>query len=77
MVEQEQTHRIKYEETMLNATVNDTQRGHYLGSAISLVALISATYSAYIGAHPAVSIALVSIPVLSTIKAIISNKTNK
>ena len=74
MVEQEQVHRLGYDIAILEATVRDTRRAHYLGGFISVLALICSLYAAMIGAHPAVSIALVSIPIASIVRAFLKEK---
>jgi len=75
MVEQEQAHRIAHEANGLSATIRDTRRGHWLGGAISIAAIFGSAYTAYIGAHPAVSMALVGIPITTIINAILKNKS--
>ena len=50
MVEEEQAHRIAYENARLAALTADTRRGHYLGGLISLVAIAAAAVAA-LGAH--------------------------
>jgi uncharacterized membrane protein len=75
MVEQEQAHRIEHESNSLKAAIRDTKRGHWLGALISLAALGASLYAAYIGAHPTVSIALVGVPIATTINAILKNKS--
>ena len=74
MVEQEQIHRLQHGNTVLEATISDTKRAHYLGGLISVLALISSLYAAMIGAHPTVSIALVSIPIASIVRAFLKEK---
>ena len=76
MVEKEQEHRINTDKSALIATIADTQRGHYLGSLISLSSILGCVYSVYIGASAIVSVALVGIPVLAMVKAIVGNKLN-
>jgi hypothetical protein len=76
MVEAEQSHRISYEQAHLNALANDTRRGHYIGLAISVAAMGGAAFTAYIGAHWSVSIALVGVPILGIIRAIVGSKTS-
>jgi len=75
MVEQEQAHRIAHETNCLNASIRDTRRGHWLGGAISLAAISGSAFTAYIGAHAAVSVALVSVPIATIINAILKNKS--
>ena len=74
MVEQEQAHRIQHEDTILAATIADTRRGHWLGGAISLCAIVGAVYAVSIGAHPTVSIALVSLPIAAIVQSFIGKK---
>lgn len=76
MVEMEQQHRITQETEVLNATIRDTKRGHWIGGAISLASLAGCVWSVYLGAHPTVSVALVSLPVVAIIQAIMRNKSN-
>lgn len=76
MVEREQQHRIDQESAILNATIRDTRRGHWIGGAVSILALAGCVLSVYLGAHPAVSVALVSLPVVAIIQAIVRSKSN-
>lgn len=76
IVEQEQQHRINHENLVLGATINDTKRGHWIGGAISIAAIGGAVLSVYLGAHPTVSVALVSVPIGTIINAILKNKSN-
>ncbi len=71
MAEIEQLSRLEFDK---NNQVNDTaitKRGQWLGSLIALGAIAAAVYTAYIQAHWAVSCALVGVPILSTVKAIV------
>lgn len=77
MVETEQAHRIRYESNRLAALASDTMRGQYIGMGISILALVGAGVTVWLGAHPAVSIAFVSLPVLGIIKALISSRTSE
>lgn len=77
MVETEQAHRIEYESKRLEALTSDTIRGQYIGMGISILALVGAGVTAWMGAHPTVSIALVSLPVLGIIKALISSRSSE
>ncbi len=52
-------------------------RGQYIGMGISILALFGAGITALMGAHPTVSIALVSLPVLGIIKALISSRSSE
>src|SRR5688572_27589297 len=76
MVEQEQAHRIKHDESTLEAAVRDKKRGHWIGGAISLAAIIGAVYTAYIGAHPSVSAALVGVPLFAAINVLFKGKAD-
>ena len=69
MIEREQEHRLRYDDTMLEAARSDIKRGHLIGAALCALALGGAITTAYLGADKAVSIALVGIPVLGMIKA--------
>lgn len=74
MVEQEQAHRIECEKAALKAAVKDTRRGHLLGGGISLLAVVGCVYTAVIGAHPAVSVALVSLPIATIVITLVKGR---
>jgi len=71
MAEKEQAHRIEYDKTGLPATIRESRRGQYLGAIISLVAVLGAIYTAHIGAHWSIPVALVGVPVLGLVRAIV------
>lgn len=75
LVEREQENRFKYEADVLEAQKNDTKRGHYLGAAISILAIAGAIYGIHLGANHLAVLALVSLPVMSIVKAILQNKS--
>lgn len=75
MAEAEQAHRIAYETHALQATVVEAKRGQILGASISLLAVASALLSVWIGAHWAVSVALVSVPLMGLAKAIVDSRS--
>ena len=81
MAEAEQAHRIESERIALETNVQATQaeikaaaRGAWMGFCVSVVAIIGALVAAYIGAHWAVSVALVSVPIMSVVRALILRK---
>lgn len=55
----------------LNADITTCQRAQVWGGAICLVALGGAIITALAGAHPTVSIALVGIPIVTSIRAVV------
>jgi uncharacterized membrane protein len=67
MVEEEQAHRIKHEQTKLEASAGDFKRGSWMGWTLALTCVGGAIYTAYIGAHPTVSVALVSVPIMGVV----------
>lgn len=71
MAEKEQQHRVSYEREGLTATAGEARRGQYLGAAISGAAIVGAVVAAVMGAHASVPIALVGIPVLGIVRAIV------
>lgn len=71
MAESEQEHRIDYEKKGLAASTREAAVGQFLGAFISLAAIGAAAYTASIGAHWAVSAALVGIPVLGLVRAVV------
>lgn len=74
MVEQEQAHRIEHEKIELAASVSDFRRGHWLGAALGIASIAGAVLTAYIGAHPTVSIALVSLPIMAAIRGFLHKR---
>lgn len=71
MAEIEQEGRIKFDSDNLRNDGLAVRRGQYLSFVIVMASLAAATYTAYIGAHWAVSCALVGVPILNTVKAIV------
>lgn len=55
----------------LNADISSHRRAQWWGGAICLIALGGAIITALAGAHPAVSIALVGIPIVASIRAVV------
>jgi len=67
MVEHEQAHRISIETQSLRAEVRDAMMGKLLGALMTIAAMAGAVYTAYIGAHWTVSVAIVSVPITALI----------
>ena len=65
MAEKEQEHRVSYERAELEATRRDFRRGQVIGGVLAFSCVAASLYSAYLGAHPSVSIALVGIPIMA------------
>jgi uncharacterized membrane protein len=74
MVEREQAHRIQHEQQKLSATVGDFRRGQWMGYTLGIVCVAASAYTAYIGAHPTVSIALVSLPIMAAIRGFLNKR---
>ena len=81
MAEQEQAHRLKLERDALDANIATAQsesriagRGNLLGAAISMLAILSTLGSVALGAHWSVSVALVGVPIMSAVRALILRK---
>lgn len=77
MAEAEQAHRIASEKEALEATVAEAKRGQLLGASISLVAVAGALLSVWLGAHWAVSVALVGVPLMGLANAIVASRSGK
>ncbi|MBW9248630.1 MAG: DUF2335 domain-containing protein [Acidithiobacillus ferriphilus] len=84
MAEQQQSARIAYEQTVLNASVKEASRGQWLGSLISLSSVLGAIALAIIGitskAHAVfygVSVALLGVPLMALGKAIVDSRSHK
>lgn len=76
MVEREQAHRLVEENAILNATIRDTARGHWIGLVIAALSIGGTVFTAYIGAHPGVSVALVGLPLVAIIQSVLKSKSN-
>ena len=70
LVEQEQAHRINYEDTRLAGKVSGSKRGHLIGGAITVIAILAAIIGAYLGVSPIVCVAVVSLPIASILRSI-------
>ena len=76
MIEDEQAHRINYENELLQIMSKDTKRGQWLGFGIAACAMLAAAVGSWLGMDYKVSIALVSLPVLGIIKSIVESRSN-
>ena len=74
MVEKEQQHRINMEKVAVKAEIWDTIGGKVLGSIMTLASVAGAIYIAQIGAHWAVSVAIVGVPITALIGKFIKSK---
>lgn len=75
MAETEQAHRIETENAGFRAAIAEAKRGQFLGAFISFCSLCSAIASVYLGAHPTVSVALVGVPIVGLVKAIVDSRS--
>lgn len=57
------------------ASIREASRGQYLGTAISIVAIVGAILAVFLGAHWAVSVALVGVPLASVVHAIVYGRS--
>lgn len=71
MAEREQEHRIQIERAGFEARKRDFKRGQILGTILAVICVAASVYTAAIGAHPFVSVALVSLPITALIGRII------
>ena len=74
MAENAQASQIRTNENAQNLLQKDVRRSHYLGSGISVLALVCSTACALTD-HPTVAIALVGIPVMAVAKALIDGRS--
>jgi uncharacterized membrane protein len=70
MVEAEQQHRITHESTVLQAQMGDNRRRNWLGAGIAFTAIAASVFTAYIGTHWSVSVALVGLPIAAIVSSI-------
>jgi len=71
MAEIEQSHRIDNEQKSLRAGIADTRLGKYLGTAITVLAIIAALVVVYLRGPWQVAVAFVGVPVLTAVRALI------
>ena len=74
MAEEQQAHRIEFGKKALTATIADKRRGQWMGWTVAIAAVAGAIWTAENGAAWHVSVALVSVPVLGIVKALISGQ---
>jgi uncharacterized membrane protein len=81
MAEVEQQHRIESERAALQSNIDAAQseilasrRGLQLGAAISILSILAALATVFMGANWAVSVALVGVPLMSAVRALILRK---
>ena len=81
MAEKEQQHRIESETAALQvnveatrAEIQATQRGSWMGFLVSVLAIGGAIYTVSASAHWSVSVALVSVPVMGAVRALITRR---
>ena len=72
MAELEQQHRIALEALILPENIKAGTRGQILGAAISVLALVLASITAWVGAPWQVSLGLVGVPVLSVARSLVT-----
>jgi uncharacterized membrane protein len=77
LTEKEQDHRIALEQQIVPKNLDAQKRGQWLGFALSGASLTLAAATSYAGAPAAVSIALVSVPVLAVAKALVDSWNSK
>jgi len=74
LVEKEQEHRIQHENTALRAEITDFRIGMFIGAFLTVLCVVGAVLAAYLGAHPMVSIAMVSLPIMILIGKFLARK---
>ena len=70
MVEQEQIHRIDFERKHLEGEINAARRGHLIGGAITVVAILVAAGAGYAGVNPFICVAIVGLPIATVLTSI-------
>jgi len=77
MAEEEQRHRMHHESEGMQAEIREARRGQILGAAVSGTSLAAALIAVWLGAHPVVSCALVGVPILGMVRAIINARSRR
>lgn len=75
MTEKEQLHRHDIDQKTLQAKASDIRRGQWLGGAVALIAVGGAI--AVASTSPWVAVALVGVPVMGMVQAIVKGRTEK
>jgi uncharacterized membrane protein len=73
MAERAQAAQLRRMETAQDFVQRDVRRSHYLGAAISVLAVICSTACAMTG-HPTEAVALVGIPVMAVARAFVRSR---
>lgn len=74
MAEKEQDHRIHMDKITHEAIRQDFRRGHRIGGVLAALCIAGSVYTAMIGAHYAVSVALVSLPITALVGRIVKKQ---
>jgi uncharacterized membrane protein len=77
MAEAEQRHRANHESVALQARIREARRGQYAGVLLSALCIVGAAALEYFGAHTGVAVALLSMPVMSFLSAIVNRSSAK
>ena len=77
MAEAEQRHRANHESVALQARIREARRGQYAGVLLSALCIVGAVALEYFGAHTGVAVALLSMPVMSFLSAIVNRSSAK
>jgi uncharacterized membrane protein len=77
LVEREQSARHEHNKQALDAQRRDVRRGHFLGGLLGTLALVGAAGTAYIGAHPTVSVAMVGLPIAAILRSALRARVKK
>lgn len=70
MVEEEQAHRIAHDNRSQAGEIAAVKRGHIIGGAITVIAILAAAIGGYLGVHPAICVAIVGLPIATILKSI-------
>lgn len=76
MAEAEQEHRVALERQGQSAAIAESKRGQWLGTIISLAAIAAAAFGIWVGAHWGAIAALVGVPILGIVKAIVDSRSH-
>jgi uncharacterized membrane protein len=74
MAEKEQAYRITSDGQALTAGIREGKRGQYLGATIAILAIVGAVLNIYLGGYWPVSCALVGVPILGVVQAIVRGR---
>lgn len=77
MAEAEQAHRVEMERAAITIEGKSITRGQWLGWGLATTAVVGAIWTGLVGVHWAIPCALVGVPILGAVKAIVEARHDR